>query len=133
MWFGTWTVARETSSYAGPPAYRRATYRIEPSADGTGLSVIYEAVLTRGGTTHLEWTGRLDGRDYAVQGADENLTYAYRRVTDDRYELTARIDGRVVATATVSFTPDGRMMTTTTRARAADGRMITTETVYAKR
>jgi len=130
-WFGTWTVTRETSTYAGPPSYRRATYRIEPSADGAGLHVVYEAVLTRGGVTHLEWTGALDGREHEVQGADDALTYAYRRLTDERCELIARIDGHVIATATVVFASDGRTMTTTTHVRTAD-ETITTETIYSK-
>jgi hypothetical protein len=97
------------------------------------LLVVYEAVLPRGGVTHLEWIGKLDGRDYIVQGADEYLTYAYRPAGDGRYELTARVDGRIAATATVSFAPDGQTMTTVTHARAPDGRRIETETVYTKR
>ena len=132
VWLGTWTVTRETSTYAGPPSYRRAFYRIEPSADRKGLHVVYEAVLPRGGVTHLEWTGTLDGREYEVQGADDYLTYAYRRITDEHYELIARVDRRIVATATVAFASDGRTMTTTTRARAADGQTITTVTIYSR-
>src|SRR5215208_4791445 len=62
VWFGTWKVNVEKSTYTGAPAYKRATYTIEP-ADG-GLKVIYDMVLPRGGITHLEWTGKLDGKDY---------------------------------------------------------------------
>jgi hypothetical protein len=130
VWFGTWRVSVERSTYSGEPGYKRATYTIQPARDG--LKVVYEAVLPRGGVQHLEWTGRLDGRDYPVQGVDEYMTYAYRPLDDGKYELTARIDGRVVATATVAFAPDGKTMTTTTVARAASGQSITTNTVYEK-
>lgn len=122
---------KEQSTYTGPPAYKRATYTIEPAGDG--LRVIYDAVLPRGGVTHLEWTGRLDGREYIVQGVDQFLTYAYRGAGDGSYELVARIDGRAAATARVVFSADGRTMTTTTRAGGADGQPVTTTTVYAKK
>ena len=130
VWFGTWKVSIERSTYSGAPGYKRAVYTIQPARDG--LKVVYEAVLPRGGVQHLEWTGKLDGHDYPVQGIDEFMTYAYQPVGNGTYELTARIDGRVVATATVSFSADGKMMTTTTVARAANGQPITTNTVYVK-
>jgi len=130
VWAGTWQLAHETSSYSGPPAYTRATYVIE--ADDDGLHVVYDAVLSRGGVTHLEWRGKLDGRERPVQGSDEYLTYAYRAGAHDTWELTARIDGHVVATATVSFSADGREMTTVTRA-TVDRRPIVTTTVYRRR
>jgi hypothetical protein len=130
VWFGTWKVSLEQSTYTGSPGYTRATYTIESARDG--LKVVYEAVLPRGGVTHLEWTGKLDGQDYPVQGAEEFMTYAYHPESNGSYELVAKIDGRVVATATVSFSADGRRMTTTTVARSATGAPITTKTVYVK-
>jgi hypothetical protein len=130
VWFGTWKVSVERSTYSGEPAYKRATYTIQPARDG--LKVVYEAVLPRGGVQHLEWIGKLDGQDYPVQGIDEYMTYAYQPESDGKYELIAKIDGRPVATATVSFSPDGKTMTTTTVARGAGGQAITTNTVYVK-
>jgi hypothetical protein len=130
VWAGTWQMAQETTSYTGPPAFIRATYVIE--AEGDGLHVVYDAVMTRGGVTHLEWRGKLDGGERPVQGSDEYLTYAYRADSHDAWELTARVDGRIVATATVRFSADGREMTTVTRA-TVDGRPIVTTTVYRKR
>ena len=34
---------------------------------GDGIKVVYDMVRPRGGVTHMEWTGKLDGMDYAVQ------------------------------------------------------------------
>jgi hypothetical protein len=128
VWFGTWKVSVEKSTYTGEPGYKRATYVIRPALQG--LTVIYEAVLPRGGVQHLEWTGALDGRDYPVQGVDEFLTYSYTPVGDSSYEITARIDGRIAARSTVTFSPDGRTMTSTTTSRTPDGRQVSTATVY---
>jgi hypothetical protein len=130
VWFGTWRVNLAKSTYSGAPAYKRATYVIEPADDG--LKVVYEMVLPRGGVTHVEWTGRLDGKDYPVQGIDEFLTYAYTPRQDGSYEIVAKIDGRVAASSDVRFSADGRTMITSTVAGGPQGQKITTSTVYEK-
>ena len=130
LWFGTWTVNLAKSTYTGAPGYRRATYVIEPADDG--LKVVYEMVLPRGGVTHLEWIGRLDGKDYPVQGIDEFLTYAYTPRADGSYAIVAKVDSRVAASSEVRFSADGRTMITTTLATGPQGQRITTSTVYEK-
>jgi hypothetical protein len=129
-WFGTWILNVAKSTYEpGPAPYRRASYRIEPSG-GDGLTVVYDMVYPRGGVAHLEWTGRLDGRDYPVQGIDEFMTYAYRRRDDGGYEVIVKVDGRQVASSTIQLSADGRTMTTTTTGRNASGGRVQTVTVY---
>ena len=59
------------------------------------MKVIYEMVHPRGGVTHLEWMGRIDGKDYPLQGIDAFVTYAYdadlaRCVRDRRQDGWAR-------------------------------------------
>jgi hypothetical protein len=130
-WFGTWTLNLSRSTYdPGPAPYKRAEYTIEPWQDG--LKVTYDQVYPRGGWTHLEWSGRIDGTDYPVQGLDELVTYAYRPLADGTYEVIVKFDGRVTATSNVSLSPDGRTMTTTTVGRGAQGQAVRTMTVYEK-
>jgi hypothetical protein len=130
-WFGTWHLVLEKSVYAsGLAPYRRATMRVEPR-DGM-VHFAYDFVLPRGGVQHLEWTGRFDGKDYILQGADEYVTYAYRQTADRTYEIVAKIDMGVTAVATVTFSPDGPTLTTVTRAATASGQDITSVTVYEK-
>jgi hypothetical protein len=130
--FGTWTLNVAKSTYdPGPPPYRRARYMIEPRDDG--LKVTYEMVHPRGGLTHLEWTGRLDGRDYRVQGLDDVVTYAYRPMADGSYEVAVKFDGRMTAISRVTLSDDERTMTTTTTGKGARGQQVITRTVYEKR
>jgi hypothetical protein len=130
-WFGTWVLNVGKSTYdPGPAPYRRATYEIQPWQDG--LKVIYELVYPRGGVSHLEWTGRLDGRDYPVQGLDEVLTYAYHPLPDGSYEVVVKIDGRITARSLVTLSQDGRTMTTKTAGKGARGQDLTTTTIYEK-
>ena len=116
-WLGAWTLNVGRSIYVpGPAPYKRATYRIERLDDG--FRVVYDMVHPRGGTTHLEWTGRMDGRDYALQGVDQAITYAYTAMAtrEGAWDIVVKIDGRVAARSRVTLSADGRTMTTTTGA-----------------
>ena len=95
--------------------------------------VTYDMVGVRGGVTHLEWSGRFDSEDYAVQGSDAMLTNAYRAIDDRSYEIVVRVDGRLAATATVTVSPDGRTLTVTTAERSPTGDIVNTTAVYDRR
>ena len=130
-WFGTWKLNLEKSKYVpGPPPYRRASYTIEPLGDQ--LKVIYDLVYPRGGVSHMEWIGKLDGQDYPMQGVEEAITYAYRPLNAGAYEVVVKVDGHPVAVSTVSISADGKTMTTTTEGTIARGQKLTTITVYEK-
>jgi hypothetical protein len=91
---------------------------------GDGIKITDDQVRTRGGVTHLEWTGKFDGVDYPVQGVERVLTNAYRRVDDRTYELVQKIDGEVVATARLLISPDGRTITTVNSSRTASATTV---------
>ncbi len=105
-WFGAWKLATNSDRY------KRVTSKIEPWGDG--LKVTYDMVGTRGGVTHMEWTGKFDGRDYTVQGVDYVLTNAYSLIDDHSYKIVVKVDGAAVATATIEISPDGKKLTTVT-------------------
>jgi hypothetical protein len=110
-WSGTWIVNLAKSSYdpAAPP-FKRQICRFDAQDDGA--TVVYDIVGTRGGVTHLEWTGKFDGRDYPIEGADYVLTNAYTRIDDRTYDVAIKVDGRVAATARMTLSADGRTITT---------------------
>lgn len=121
-WFGAWKLNLEKST-ASSDRFKKVTSRIEPAGDG--LKVTYDMVGTRGGLTHMEWTGKFDGRDYPVQGVDYVLTNAYTRVDDRSYEIVVKVDGVIAATARVVISPDGKTLTTVTWEKN-----VSTTTVY---
>jgi hypothetical protein len=129
VWLGTWTLNLDESSYEpGPAPYVRGTCLIEPWGDG--VRMVYDLVGVRGGVTHLEWAGALDGRPYAVQGLDVMLTYSYEPLGDRTYDVTVRLDGAAVGAARVEMSEDGNRLTTVTTAAGPDGRSITSTTIY---
>ena len=106
-WLGTWKQTNPDSRY------KRVISKIETWQDG--LKVSYDMVGVRGGITHMEWTGKFDGKDYTVQGVDYVLTNAYTLLNDHSYRIVIKVDGTVAATATVEISPDGKKLTTVTR------------------
>ena len=107
--------------------YKKVTTRIEPWEDG--IRVVYDMVRTRGGITHTEWQGRIDGMDYPMQGVDSDMTNAYRLIDGRSYQIAIKMDGRGVATATAVVSEDGRALTVTTVERDARGQSRTTTAV----
>jgi len=126
-YFGTWNQVLEGSNGSGTP-YKRITSRIEPWEDG--LRVTYDLVGNRGGVTHMEWTGKFDGRDYPMQGVDNVLTNAYRKIDDRSYEIVIKVEGNTQATARVVVSPDGKTLQVATENRTASGPTVRTTTVY---
>jgi hypothetical protein len=102
---GTWHLR----SASGPSAYTRVTCKIESWEDG--LRVIYDMVGTRGGVTHWEWTGKLDGKDYPLEGVEEVITNAYSRIDERTYRVVFKVDGKTATTSTIAISPDGKTMT----------------------
>jgi hypothetical protein len=127
-WLGTWKLHLAKSTADRDARYKRGTTKIEAWHDG--LKVTYDLVGVRGGATHMEWTGKFDGRDYPVQGVDYVLTNAYSRIDDHSYQITIKIDGVLTATAKVVISPDGKTLTTTTTGNNAQGKSVTTTTIY---
>ena len=72
---------------------------------------------------HLEWRGRIDGRERPLEGIDEVVTNAYRPINDHSYDVLQMTDGKPTASTRVLVSPDGKTMTAVTTNR--DGRMQT--------
>lgn len=126
--WGTWNQNLTKSSERSESPYKRVISRIEPWEDG--LRVTYDMVGKRGGVTHLEWTGKFDGRDYPMQGVDNVLTNAYRRIDDRTYEIVIKVEGNLRATARVVVSPDGNTLQVATETRTASGQTVTTTAIY---
>ncbi len=125
---GTWRVNIAESRFAADPPYRRMTCTIQEWEDG--LKVIYDIVGTRGGVTHWEWTGRLDGKDYALQGVEVVVTNAYSRIDERTYTILVKEDGRSTTTSKIAISPDGWVMTVTSTTPNAQGQHVVNTVVY---
>jgi hypothetical protein len=130
---GTWKLNLAKSTYeAGPPPYKRSTCKIEFLADGAdaSLKVTYDNVGIRGGLSHMEWVGKLDGKDYPIEGVDDVLSNAYTRIDERTYEVVVKVDGVKAATAQIVISPDGKTLTSITSSHDAQGKVLKTTAVY---
>ena len=127
-WMGTWRLDPAKSTMSNDSRFKRVTTKVEPWEGG--IRVVYDMVGDRGGVTHMEWTGKFDGKDYPVQGVDYVLTNAYTPVNDRSYRIVIKVDGSVAATAIVVISPDGKTLTTTTTEKNRLGEAVNTVSVY---
>jgi hypothetical protein len=130
---GTWKLNLAKSTYeAGPPQNKRSTCRIESLPDGLNgsLKVTYDHVGIRGGVAHIEWVGKLDGKDYPMEGVDDVLTNAYTRVDERTYDVVVKADGVKAASARIVIALDGKTLTSITSTRNAQGKILKTTAVY---
>jgi hypothetical protein len=126
---GVWRLDFSQSQFpSGPSAYSRVITRIEPFKDG--VKVVYDMVGVRGGVTHWEWAGKLDGNDYPLRGAEEVVTNAYMRTGERAYTMLFKVDGRPVTTNNIVISADGRTMTVTSPARNTKGQPVVNTAVY---
>ena len=122
-WLGVWRLDLAHSEWkSGPSPYARGTWTIERAGDD--VRMVYDLVGTRGGVTHMEWTGQFDAHDYPLQGADAAVTYAYTQVDARTLHLLVKVDGNVTMRGRLTLAVDGRSLTSETPA---------TRTVYVKR
>jgi hypothetical protein len=128
-WFGVWSLNIQKSRFdPGSAPYRRATCVITPWRDG--LESVCDMVRMRGGVTHLEWAGLFDGRDYPVQGVEEDVTYAYTLADDRSYEVLVKMNGAPASRSRVTISADGATMTVASRGGRSQGRTAETVLVY---
>jgi hypothetical protein len=127
-WFGVWRLNPAKSIPASNSQYKRVTLTIEPWEDG--LKVMYDMVGTRGGVTHVEWSGRFDGKDYSVQGIDYVMTNAYSRIDAHNYNMVIKRDGQISATVKVTVSADGRTLTAVQTGKTPQGQDVSTTAVY---
>jgi hypothetical protein len=127
---GTWTLNESKSKLAsGMGKNTTVTYqdtimnKVRVTVEGTGPD---------GKTTHNEWKGKFDGKDYAVSGDPSSDTRAYTKVDDRTLSMTSKKGGKVVSTGKVVVAPDGKTRTVTISGSSPSGKKYKTKAVYDK-
>ena len=126
---GTWKL-NEAKSRFGKGATKNHTVVYEAAGDDT--KVIVDGNAADGSATHNEWTGKFDGRYYAVTGDATSDMRMYRRINKRTLAIRGRKEGKTTLTGTITVSRNGKMRTVTTTTRNAQGRWITNTAVYDK-
>jgi hypothetical protein len=127
---GTWKLNEAKSKFA-PGATKNHT--VVYAAAGDSIKVTVDGTGSDGKATHNEWTGKFDGKDYAVTGDPSSDMRAYKKIDDRTMEITVKKGGKVTATGRIVLAADGKSRTVTTEATDAKGNKVTNTAVYDKK
>ncbi|HTR04399.1 MAG TPA: hypothetical protein VMN82_14505 [Thermoanaerobaculia bacterium] len=108
---GTWKL-NEAKSKFSPGATKNTTVVYAPAGDNM-VKVTTDGTDGAGKPSHTEWTGKFDGKDYPVTGADYD-SRSYIASGKHSLSMTIKKGGKVVATGKVTVAPDGKSRTVVT-------------------
>ena len=126
---GTWKL-NEAKSKFGPGATKNQTVAYEASGDMTKVTV--DGTDGDGNAVHSEWTGKFNGRYYAVTGSPTSNMRAYRRINARTLAFTEKKGKQVVVSGRITVSRDGKTRTVTTTSTNAKGKWIHNTAVYDK-
>ena len=125
---GTWKLNESKSKFGGKG---RTTMVVWDKA-GDEERCTVDGTDPDGKKTHTVWTGKLDGKDYAVTGDPKSNTRSFKLSGDNTLEMVSKQDGKVVGDGKIVVAADGKTRTVTTNSTNAKGEKETDSLFYDK-
>lgn len=85
-----------------------------------------------GNKTHTVWTGKLDGKFYAVTGDPQADQRSFKTNGENTIDMVSQKDGKTVGDGTIVVATDGKTRTVTTTMTNAKGEKVTSKLAYDK-
>lgn len=127
---GSWKLDYTRSALAsGIEKNSRVTY--VPTMFGK-VKVTVDGADPNGRPVHSEWTGRFDGKDYAVVGDPIADTRSYVMLDDRIIGFLAKKDGRITSSGKIILSADGKSRTVKADAVTPNGKKVESVSVYNK-
>jgi len=127
---GTWKMNSANSNYSPGPAPKSITVKIASDADNMKLTS--DGTDAAGKPTHVEYTAKFDGKDYAITGIPNADTIALERLDASTIRSTTKKGDQVVMTVTSVISKDGKTRTATFKGKNAEGLDVNNVVVYDK-
>jgi len=128
-WMGTWKLNESKSKLArGMGKNHTVVYQ----ETGKKIKVIVDGVDKDGKASHNEWTGKFDGKDYAVSGDPNTDMRSYRKVNDRTLEMAQKKEGKVMGTGQIVISADGKSRTVNISGTDAKGKKFKSMAFYDK-
>jgi len=124
---GTWKLNEAKSKV---PAGVAKNTTVVYTAAGDSYKCVVDGVDAAGKPAHNEWTGKFDGKDYAINGDPAADTRAIQKVDDRHYKINNKKGGKATTTGTIEFSSDGKTRTLTTHSTDAAGKKLSGVAVY---
>ena len=126
---GTWKLNQAKSRFT-PGATKNTMVVYEAAGDQVKVTV--NGIDAKGKSTHNQWTGRFDGKNYPVTGDPNSDSRSYKKIDDRTLELTNWNHGRVTGTGQIAVAPDGKTRTVTLSGTNPKGKKFKATAVYYK-
>ena len=126
---GTWKL-NEAKSKLTRDAGKNTTVVYE--AAGDQVKVVIDGTDKDGKPTHNEWTGKFDGKDYAVTGDPKSDMRAYKKIDDHKLQFAVKKDGKTTVTGRIVVASDGKSRVVTANGTDAHGQKAHEKTAYDK-
>jgi hypothetical protein len=126
---GTWKL-NEAKSKLTPGEGKNTTVVYE--AAGDQVKVIIDGTDKDGKPTHNEWTGKFDGKDYAVTGDPKSDMRAYKKIDDHTLAFTVKQDGETTAKGRIVVAADGKSRMVTSHGVDEQGKKSKEKAAYDK-
>ena len=127
---GTWKLNEAKSKIT--PGTAKNTMVVYSSAMWGKVKITVDGTDATGKKAHHEWTGKFDGKDYAVTGDPGSDMRAYKKVDDRTMDFTVKKGGKVIVTGRVVVAADGKSRTVTTSGTNSKGKKFKNVAVYDK-
>ena len=126
---GSWKLNEAKSKI---PAGAAKNTTVVYTAAGDSYKCVVDGTDASGKPSHNEWTGKFDGKDYAVTGDSNADMRSVQKVDAHHYKIANKKGGKTTLTGTVVVSADGKTRTLTTSATDASGKKVTATAVYDK-
>ena len=126
---GTWKL-NESKSNFGDGAGKSTLVVWEKVGDQQKCTV--DGTDADGKKTHSEWTGKLDGKFYAITGDPHADQRSFKKSDDNTIQMVSQKDGKTVGDGTIVVAADRKSRTVTTNMTNAKGEKVTSTQVYDK-
>lgn len=126
---GTWKL-NEAKSKLSPGVPKNTTVVYEAAGDNVKITV--EGTDSDGKPTHSEWTGKFDGKDYAVTGDPTADMRSYKKVDERTLTFENKKDGKITLNGRIVISADGKTRTVNVTATDSEGKKAHGTAVYDK-
>ena len=125
---GSWKINEAKSKFSGVAKNTLVVY----TEAGDNVKVAIDGIDAAGKAFHSEWTGKFDGKDYAVTGDTSSDMRAYTVVNANTLAFTTKKGGKVLLSGQIVVAADGKSRTVKASGTNAKGESVTQMAVYDK-
>jgi hypothetical protein len=125
---GSWKLNEAKSKFSGVAKNTLVVY----TEAGDSVKVAIDGIDAAGKAFHSEWTGKFDGKDYAVTGDAATDMRSYSVVNANTLAFTSKKGGKVLLSGEIVVAADGKSRTVKASGTNAKGESVTQMAVYDK-